>query len=152
MNRLKYRTIPEASWRGTRQLSLKELSMSEPISGTAAGVFGWKVIGGLAGITGVGAGLAAYVVMSMTKPRTNQEWHVALISTLMGSIGGGSALVMYLDIQHWADKLFGMMGLLGICFACGLPAWLLVRALFVYIEKKKDADLSEIIRDVKEVI
>lgn len=126
--------------------------MSEPISGTAAGVFGWKVIGGLAGITGFGAGLAAYVVMSMTKPRSNQEWHVAFISTLMGSIAGGAALVKYLSIENWVYEPFGMVGLLGICFACGLPAWLIVRALFVYIENKKNADISEIIRDVKEVI
>lgn len=126
--------------------------MSEPISGTAAGVFGWKVIGGLAGITGIGAGLAAYVVMAMTKPKTEQEWQVALISTLMGSFAGGAALVKYLGLERWIDEPFGMVGLMGICFACGLPAWLLVRALFVYIEKKKGADISEIIRDVKEVV
>jgi hypothetical protein len=131
---------------------MKAQQMSEPISGTAAGVFGWKALGGLAGMSGIGAGLAAYVVMTMTKPKTDQEWHVALITTLIGSFCGGPALVMYLGIQHWVNEPFGLMGILGICFACGLPAWLLVRSLFAYIEKKKDADIAEIIRDVKEVI
>lgn len=130
---------------------MKETQMSEPISSTAAGVFGWKALGGLVGVTGIGAGLAAYIVMSMTKPTTDAEWRVALISTLMGSVGGGAALVMYLGIQHWAHELFGMMGLLGICFACGLPAWLIVRALFVYIDKKRHADLTELIQDIRKL-
>lgn len=130
---------------------MKVQNMSEPISGAAAGVAGWKIIGGLAG-TGVGAGLAAYIVMSMTKPRTNQEWHVAMISTLVGSIGGGAALISWLGLQRWANDVFGLVGMFGIAFACGLPSWLIVRALFAYIDKKRDADITEIVKDVKEMI
>lgn len=131
---------------------MKEQQMSEPISTGAVGVFGWKALGGLAGMSGIGAGLAAYVVMTMTKPRDDKEWHVALLCTLIGSFCGGPALVMYLGIQHWIFEPFGLMGILGICFACGLPAWLVVRSLFAYIEKRKDADITEIIRDVKEIV
>jgi len=126
--------------------------MSEPISGTAAGVAGWKIIGGLAGMGAIGAGLAAFVVMSMTKPKSDQEWRVALVSTLVGSIGGGACLVRYLGIQHWGEDLFGIVAMLALVFACGLPAWALVRALFKYLDKHKDADLAEIVKDVKEVI
>lgn len=131
---------------------MKEKSMSEPISGTAAGVAGWKIIGGLAGMGAIGAGLAAFVVMSMTKPKSDQEWRVALVSTLVGSIGGGACLVRYLGIQHWAEDIFGMVAMLALVFACGLPAWAVVRALFKYLDKHKDADLAEIVKDVKEVI
>jgi hypothetical protein len=130
---------------------MKVQNMSEPISGAAAGVAGWKILGGLAG-NGVGAGLAAYIVMSMTKPKTNQEWHVALICTLVGSIGGGAALISWLGLQRWADDVFGLVGMFGIAFACGLPAWLIIRALFIYIEKRRDADITEIVKDVKEVL
>lgn len=126
--------------------------MSEPISGAAAGVAGWKFIGGLAGVGGIGAGLATYVVMTMTKPKTDQEWHVALITTIVGSICGGSALASYMGWGHWADTGIGLMGLMGVCFACGLPSWLIVRALFAYIDKRRDADITEIIRDVKEIV
>lgn len=129
--------------------------MSEPISGTAGGVFAWKAIGGLAGVGGLGAGLATYVAMSMTKPKTEQEWHVAMVSTLVGSFCGGPALVKYLGIEKWVNDPFGLMSLLGICFMCGLPAWLLVRSFFAYAEKKKNADITEILHDgvqaVKEV-
>lgn len=131
---------------------MKEQTMSEPISGTAVGVVSWKAIGGIAGLSGAGAGLAAYVVMTMTKPRSNQEWHVALISTLIASFAGGAALVKYLGIEHWINEPFGMIGLLGVCFMCGLPGWLLVRSLFNYMEKKKDATIAEIIHDVKEIV
>lgn len=126
--------------------------MSEPFSGTAAGVAGWKIIGGLAGMGAIGGGLATFVVMSMTKPKSDQEWRVALICTLVGSIGGGAALVRYLGIQHWVQDPFGMVAMLAVVFTCGLPAWGLVRALFKYLEKRKDADLAELVRDVKEVI
>lgn len=131
---------------------MKANNMSEPISGAAGAAAGWKIIGGLAGMGAIGAGLAAFVVMSMTKPQSDQEWRVALTCTLVGSIGGGAALVRYLGIQHWAHDPIGMVGMLCMVFACGLPAWALVRALFKYIDKRKDADLAELVRDVKEVI
>lgn len=126
--------------------------MSEPISSTAAGVAGWKIIGGLAGMGAIGAGLAAFVVMSMTRPTDEREWRVALACTLVGSIGGGAFLVRYLGIQHWVEDPFGMVAMLAVVFACGLPAWALVRALFKFLDKRRDADLVDIVRDVKEVL
>jgi hypothetical protein len=126
--------------------------MSEPISGTAAGVAGWKIIGGLAGMGAIGASLAAFVVMALTKPKTDQEWRVALICTLVSSIGGGSALVRWLGFQHWVEDPFGMVAMLAFAFACGLPGWALIRALFIFLDKRRDADLAEIVRDVKEMV
>lgn len=126
--------------------------MSEPISGAAAGAAGWKLIGGLAGMGAIGAGLAAIVVMSMTKPKSDQEWRVALISTVMGSVCGGAAVVQYLGIQHWVQTPFGLVAMIGLVFACGLPGWALVRWAFNYIEKRKDADLAEVVKDVKGVL
>lgn len=131
---------------------MKAQQMSEPFSGTAAGVVGWKFIGGLAGMGAIGAALAAFVVMSMTKPKSDQEWRVALACTLVGSIGGGATLVRYLGIQSWAEDTFGMIAMMAMAFTCGLPAWALVRALFKYLDKRKDADLMEIVKDVKEAI
>jgi hypothetical protein len=130
---------------------MKVQNMSEPITG-AAGVAGWKLLGGLAGMGAIGAGLAAFVVMSMTKPKDEKEWRVALASTLVGSIGGGATLVRYLGIQKWVEDPVGLVAMLAVVFACGLPAWALVRALFAYLNKRRDADITEIIRDVKEIV
>lgn len=127
---------------------MKDQNMNEPIAGAAAGIASLKTIGGLAAGSGIGAGLAAFVVMSMTKPVTDKEWRVALASTIAGSIGGGAALIKYLHIEGWAADLFGLAGLGGVMFACGLPAWALVRALFAYLNKRKDADLLEIAQEV----
>ena len=123
--------------------------MSEPISTGAAGVIGWKAITSLASTGAVGAALAAIVVMSMTKPKSEQEWRVGIITTVVGSIGGGSCLARYLGIQHWAQDPVGLIGLLCVVFTCGLPAWALVRALFRYLDKHKDDDLVEMAEDVK---
>jgi hypothetical protein len=126
---------------------MKAPNMSEPISGAAASAVGLKALGGLAAGSGIGAGLAAFVVMSMTKPATDTEWRVALASTFAGSIGGGAALIKYLGIERWASDTLGLIALGGIMFACGLPAWALVRALFKYLDKRKDAGIDEIIGD-----
>jgi len=123
--------------------------MSEPISGTAAGVAGWKIIGGLAGMGGIAAGLAAFVVMAMTTPTDKKEWRVALASTLVGSIGGGSAVIKYFGVETWSHDLLGLMAQGGLMFFCGLPAWAGVRALFKFTNKRRDADLAEIVKDVK---
>jgi hypothetical protein len=72
--------------------------MSEPISGAAAGAAGWKVIGGAAGAIGIGAALASAVVMMMSLPKTGREWAVALIATLISSIGGGAYTIIKLGI------------------------------------------------------
>jgi hypothetical protein len=131
---------------------MKVQNMSEPISTGAAGMAGWKILGGLAGMGAIGAGLAAFVVMSMTKPKDEKEWRVALACTLVSSIGGGSALVRWLGFQHWVEDPFGMIAMLAFAFACGLPGWALIRALFIFIDKRRDADLAQIVKDVKEMV
>ena len=135
---------------------MKVNPMSEPISGAAASAAGIKALGGLAASTGIGAGVAAFIVMSMTKPATDREWRVALASTFAGSIGGGAALIKYLSIERWASDLFGLIGLGGIMFACGLPAWAIVRAFFLYLDKRKNMDLLELgqeaSKEIKEIV
>ena len=126
--------------------------MSEPISGAAASAAGLKALGGLAAGSGIGAGLAAFVVMSMTHTQDAKEWRVALISTVVSSIGGGCALIRYLGIQNWAADWLGLIGLGGIMFACGLPGWTIVRWLFAYLNKRRDADITEIIADGAQVV
>jgi hypothetical protein len=127
--------------------------MSEPISGAAAGAVGWKLIGGipglLAGVAAIAAGFASIVVFCMMRPRDGREWAVGLICTSMGAFGGGAALIQYLEIQHWAETQFGLMGMLGLMFTCGLPAWAIVRWFFNYIMKNKDSDIASVVRDFK---
>jgi hypothetical protein len=123
--------------------------MSEPISGAAAGAVGWKLIGGAAGVGAIGAGLAAVVVMCAMTPRSPKEWAVGMISTVMASIGGGAAVIQHFELQAWAATPIGLVAMLGLVFACGLPGWALVRWLFNYIAKRKDSDLADVVEEVK---
>jgi len=123
--------------------------MSEPISGAAAGAFGWKLLGGLAGIGAIGAGLASVVVMCAMTPRSPKEWAVGLISTIVFSIGGGAAVIQHYGLEAWAHTPIGLVAMLGLVFACGLPGWAIVRWLFNYIEKNRAATITDVVRDVR---
>lgn len=121
--------------------------MSEPGPLTAAGGIALYKLGAAFGLMAI---LAAVVVMAMTLPKSPREFAVALISTLVGSIGGGAFLVRWLEISHWAGDDTGMIALGGVVFLCGLPAWLIVRSLFAWSEAKKDRPITEVIDAVLE--
>lgn len=123
--------------------------MSEPISGAAAGAAGLKLLGGTALAAAIGAGLASVVVMCMMTPRSPREWAVGLISTIVFSIGGGAAVIQHYGLEAWALKPVGLVAMLGLVFACGLPGWAIVRWLFNYIEAKRNATLADVVRDVR---
>lgn len=123
--------------------------MSEPTSSTAAGIAGWKAIGGAAGAMAGGAGLAAIVVMCMTPPRSRTEWAVGLITTVLGSICGGAFVIEHYGLQAWMNTFTGLLSVLGLVFACGLPAWALVRWIFNYTERRKRKDILEVAAEVR---
>lgn len=125
----------------------------EPTSSTsAAGLIAWKLIGGLAGIGAIGAGLATIVVMCVLKPRTQGEWIVGIISTVVGSVCGGAFVIEYFTLQHWVNSLFGLVAMLGLVFACGLPAWAIVRWTFNYINKREGHDIAQIVAEARKQV
>jgi hypothetical protein len=127
--------------------------MAEPTTSTAAGAAaGWKLIGGAAGAYGLGAALATIVVMCMTPPRSKREWAVGLISTVVLSIGGGAAVIERLGLQGWMTTFNGLLAVLGLVFACGLPAWAVVRWSFTWMERRRDKDLGEVVDELKQKV
>jgi hypothetical protein len=127
--------------------------VSEPTStgaaASAAGMAAWKAAGGAAGVAAGGAGLAAIVVMLMTPPRSPREWAVGLISTVLGSVCGGAMVIEWLELQRWMYSTSGLVSLLGLVFACGLPAWAIVRWLFTYLERRKDRDVLQVFEELR---
>lgn len=117
----------------------------EPTSSAAGGIAVWK----LAGAGAMGAGLAAIVVMCVTTPRTQKEWAIGLISTVVCSICGGAVVVQWLGLQHWSHDVFGLMSMLGLVFACGLPGWAIVRWVFNAIHKREGQGIDEVIKEVR---
>jgi len=128
--------------------------MSEPTSQAASAavsgtIAGWKAIGGAAGAVAGGAGLAAVVVMLMTPPRSAREWAVGLICTVIGSIAGGAGVIQYFQLHAWMGNYVGLLSVLGLCFACGLPAWSIVRWVFTWMERRRDRDIGEIADELR---
>lgn len=122
----------------------------EPTTSTGAGILGWKLIGGLAGMGAIGAGLAAIVVMCLMTPRGRKEWAVGLISTVISSISGGAAVVEYFEIQHWTSSFFGLVAMFGLVFVCGLPGWAMVRWTFNSIRAREGKSIEEIVKEARD--
>lgn len=113
-------------------------------------------IGGTA--LAIAAGLAAAVVMLMTKPRDDKEFAVALISTLVSSMGLGAFVILRMGWIVWiqtSDKAqiaVALCAFSGIVFASGLPGWWLVRVAFNTLDKHKNQTLPEAYQDIKHEI
>lgn len=123
--------------------------MSEPTSSAAAaGIAGYK----LAVALGLPAGLAAILVMLWVQPKSPREWAMALISTVVGSLCGGAWAIKHFSLQHLASsgELVDLMAFGGIFFACGLPGWVIVRAAFAWLDKRRDLDAAELARAVRQ--
>lgn len=124
--------------------------MEPTTSAGAAGAAGWKLIGGLAGLGAIGAGLAAIVVMCLMTPRDRKEWAVGLISTVVSSISGGAAVIEYCQLHHWANSYFGLVAMFGLVFICGLPGWAMVRWTFNAIRKREGEGIDDIVKEVRD--
>lgn len=111
------------------------------------------LVGGI-GLAGA-ISLAAIVVMLVKRPRTAGEWALALISTFMCSLGLGAAIVLYFGLLKWVlvpdpvEAFVGLMALLGVVFAAGLPGWVLVRIAFNTMGKFQDASADDLYKEAK---
>lgn len=127
----------------------RKAAMAEPTSSAAGGFVLWKAFGGLAALAGIGAFLAAVVSMCMMTPRSPKEWAVGLVSTAVCSVCGGAYAILRLGLHQAlpndpASLYLAMVSAIGIVFACGLPGWAIVRAVFTWLDKNKDKDIGEL--------
>ena len=127
---------------------MRAREMTEPASTAFGGIALYKL-----GVLGAcSAILVTIVVMAMTLPKTAREFVVAMICTVVSSIGGGAFVIRWLDLQHYANDDIGVIALTAVIFVCGLPAWVVVRGWFAYTEARKGRSLLELIREVREAV
>ncbi|MNN38861.1 hypothetical protein D3C81_1528760 [compost metagenome] len=119
--------------------------MTEPASTAVGGIALYKL-----GAFGGFAFLAAILVMAMTLPKTVREFVVAMTCTVVSSVCGGAFLVRWLDIGSWVQDDIGMLAICGLIFVCGLPAWVVVRAWFVWSEARKTSSLPDMVKEFRE--
>jgi len=67
-------------------------------------------------------------------------------------IGGGAIAVQYFRLQEWVDSVTGLVALGGLIFGCGQPGWAIVRWVFNFIARNRDAGIDEVAKEVKEVL
>jgi len=123
--------------------------MTEPASSGVAAFSAGK----FALSSGIGVGLAAFIVMIFTRPRTTVEWVQACICTGVASLGGGAfCIVQFQLLEKIQPDYLGMLALGGVFVACGLPGWMLVRWIFNWLNKNRDSDIQEMAEKTMDAI
>lgn len=116
-----------------------------------------------AGTLGFFAFLGVLVVMIVTRPRSDEEWTVGLISSLVSSVCGGALVIVMSGMYKWLalantdpEKVMVVMAWGGVIFACALPGWATVRLLFNTMKAHQDQtieqaahDMADMARDIK---
>lgn len=125
--------------------------MAEPVS-SGVGAAAFVKFYGLITILSIAASLAYLIVVMTREPRSRKEWVISLVTTLVGSIAGGSLVVQRFGLHDWSSNWFGMCALGGIIFCCGLPFWAIVRWTFNYINSRENATIFEVAKEVKKEI
>lgn len=125
--------------------------MAEPVS-SGVGAAAIVKLYGLITILSIAASLAYLIVVMTRVPRTRREWVISLVTTLVGSIAGGSLVVQKFSLHDWSTNWFGMCALGGIIFCCGLPFWAIVRWSFNYINARENATIFDVVNEVKKEI
>ncbi len=50
------------------------------------------------------------------------------------------------------ESVTGLVALGGLIFGCGLPGWAIVRWVFNFFDKNRDAGIDEVAKEVREVL
>ncbi len=122
--------------------------MPEPTSSGVAGAAAFKAAGGSAA---GGALLSTIVVMLMTPPRTHRELS-GRIDQHRGHRDRRRGHCRAVLRAAGVDSVTGLVAMGGLIFGCGLPGWAIVRWVFNFIEKNRDAGVDEVAKEVKEVL
>ncbi|MFW1950592.1 hypothetical protein [Acinetobacter beijerinckii] len=125
--------------------------MAEPVS-SGVGAAALVKLYGLITILAVAAFLSYLIVVMTREPRSRKEWVISLVTTLVGSIAGGSLVVQRFGLHEWSSNWFGMCALGGIIFCCGLPFWAIVRWTFNYINTHEGSTIIDVFKEVKKEV
>lgn len=71
---------------------------------------------------------------------------------MVTGIGGGAIAVQYFRLQEWVDFVTRLVALSGVISGCGLPGWAIVRWLFNFIERNRDAGIDQVAKAVREIL
>lgn len=96
----------------------------------------------------VSASLSAILVMVFLEPQSKKEKFLCFMSTLIFAACASSAIKIYFGIDL-PDTSDGRLANAGLTIASGMPGWVMVRALFMTLEKMKGKDIGQIIAIIR---
>lgn len=100
-------------------------------------------------LVSTGAGLASsLIVMVFLEPQSKKEKLLCFISTFIFAACLSSAIKVYYGFTI-PETFDGNIANAGLIIACGMPGWVIIRALFLTLEKMKGKDIGQIIAIVR---
>lgn len=123
--------------------------MAEPVS-SGAGAVAIKMYG-LGVMIAIVIALGYLVVVMTRMPRSRSEWVVSLVTTVIGSIGGGGFIIQYFGMHDYAGTWAGMCAIGGLFFASGLPFWAVARWWFKYVNDREGANILDVAKEVNDL-
>jgi hypothetical protein len=123
---------------------MKEFNMPEPTTSAAAGA-GWLAKVGWAPIVAGLFGIA--IALYAARPQTKPEWILCVLTAGSFSIYGAPALIEWLGFQAWPEQARAFFYLL-----TGTFAWLLLRPIFLWFQRRANKDIGQQAKEVKELI
>lgn len=125
---------------------MEEVNQAMAASGSAsAAVSSGKAIAAAGVIGGI---LMTAIVIAFNPPKSKKETFVAIVSSLVFSLGGACALVIYFGMSI-PSNIYGLCFFMSLCFMCAGPGWFIIRLLFAQMDKFKDKDVGQIIHIIK---
>lgn len=100
-------------------------------------------------LVATGAGVASsLIVMVFLEPQSRKEKLLCFVSTFVFAACLSSAIKVYYGFDI-PDTFDGNIANAGLIITCGMPGWVVIRALFLTLEKMKGKDIGQIIAIIR---
>lgn len=127
------------------KLGEKMDEITQAVVGASGGVSASKATA----MVGTGAGiLSALMVMVFLEPQSKKEKFLCFACTFLFAICLSAAIKVYFKIEL-PNSLDGHLTYAGLVIASGTPGFVIVRAVFITLEKMKGKDIGQIIKMVR---
>lgn len=127
-------------------IKMEEVNQAMVASGSAgAALSGGKVMAAFGVVGGI---LMTIIVITFNPPKSKKETFAAIVSSLVFSLGGACALILYFGMSI-PSNIYGLLFFLALCFVCAGPGWFMVRLFFNQMDKFKNKDVGQIISVIK---
>jgi len=73
-------------------------------------------------------------------------------SAVVVSIGGGAAAIEHFGLHQWVNSPIGLCAMGGLIFARDLPGWVIVRWIFNFFARNREASIDAIARNVMDIL